>query len=161
MQLELCMILYMFFIRCLKVPDASNTFPLQSYVHFSEGNTRSSTHLMLKHSLSKSNVTGHLYFNRLPRLWNSLPPINLDHFIPTIRNQLLQVFWTHFESQFLSTNPCSFHYCCPCAKCVCSSIVTNFSTNYRTSSFLLVFHQYMLVSMYACHFSLFFFLHVL
>ena len=73
MQLELYDI--MFFIRCLKTPDPSNTFPLQSFLHFSEVNTRSSTHLKLMHSLCKSNVTRHLYFNRLPRLWNSLPPI--------------------------------------------------------------------------------------
>ena len=117
MQLELYDI--MFFIRCLKTPDPSNTFPMQSYVHFSEVNTRSSTHLKLMHSLCKSNITHHLYFNRLPRLWNSLPPINLDHSILTIRNQVLEAFWSHSESHFLSTNPCTFHYnICPCSVCL-------------------------------------------
>ena len=66
MQLELFDIL--FFIRCLKDPDNCSIF---SYVHFSEGSTRSSTHFKLKHSLSKSNTTGYFYFNRLPQLWNS------------------------------------------------------------------------------------------
>ena len=127
MQLELYDI--MFFIRSLKVPDTSNTFLLQTYIHFCEGNTRSLTHLKLRHSLSKSNATSHLYFNRLPRLWNSLPSINFDHSIPTIKNQLLQVFWSHFTSHFQSTNPCSLHYCCPCAKCVPLSVVTNYSSN--------------------------------
>ena len=94
------------------------------FVYFCKGNTRSSTHLKLKHSLSKTNATSHLYFNRLPQLWNSLPPINPKHSIPTIKNQFLQVFWSHFTSHFLSTNPCSFHYCCPCAKCVPLSVVT-------------------------------------
>ena len=77
MQLELYDI--MFFIRCLKDPSASNSFPVESYVHFSSGYTRSAIHLKLKHSLSKTNTVRHLYFNRLPRLWNALPPINLDH----------------------------------------------------------------------------------
>ena len=80
MQLELFDIL--FFIRCLKDPY---NFSIFSYVHFSEGSTRSSTHFKLKHSLSKSNTTGHFYYNRLPRLWNSLPPINLDLSISIIK----------------------------------------------------------------------------
>ena len=113
MQLELFDIL--FFIRCLKDPDDSHSLSIFSYVHFSEGSTRSSTHLKLKHSLSKSNTTGHFYFNRLPQLWNSLPPINLGLSISTKKNDLLRVFWTHFSSHFNSSIPCSFHYLCPCA----------------------------------------------
>ena len=116
MQLELFDIL--FFIRCLKDPD---NFSIFSYVRFSEGSTRSSTHFKLKHSISKSNTTGHFYFNRL---WNSLPPINLDLSISTIKNNLLQVFWNHFSSRSI---PCSLHYLCPCAKCLCSSVVTRYS----------------------------------
>ena len=34
---------------------------------------RSSTHHKLKQSVSCTNKTNHFYFNRLPRLWNSLP----------------------------------------------------------------------------------------
>ena len=73
MQLELYYIL--FFIHCLKV---NNAFSIQSYVSFSNSNTRSATHLKLKHSLSKTHAAGHFYFNRLPRLWNSLPPVKMD-----------------------------------------------------------------------------------
>ena len=51
--------------------------------------------LKLIHSLCKSNVTRHLYFNRILWLWNSLPPINLDHSILTIRHQVLEAFWSH------------------------------------------------------------------
>ena len=92
MQLELFDIL--FFIRCLKDPD---NFSIFSYVDFSEGSTRSSTHFKLKHSLSKSNTTGHFYFNRLPRLWNSLPPINLDLSISTIKIIFFKSFGTIFH----------------------------------------------------------------
>ena len=89
MQLELYDIL--FFIRCLKEPGDSNAFSIQSYVNFSNTNTRSCTHHKLKHSLSKSYATGHFYFNRVPRLWNSLPYLNLDLSLLTISVAVLLV----------------------------------------------------------------------
>ena len=126
MQLELIDI--MFFIRCLKTPaDTITSFLLHSYVHFSSANTRSTTYLKLKHSLSKTNIIRHFHFNRLPRLWNSLPPINLDHPMPIIRRTLHGLLWSHLGSYFLSSDPCSFHYCCLCATCVCSSININYT----------------------------------
>ena len=73
MQFELLDI--MFFIRCLK--DSPKEFPILTFIQFSESNTRSSSHNKLKHSLSKTNLEGHFFFNQLPRLWNSLPPLNL------------------------------------------------------------------------------------
>ena len=91
MQLELFNIL--FFIRCLKDPDTSQEFSIHSFVQFSDCNTRSSSHLKLKHFLSKSTTEGHLFFNRLPRLWNSLPPINLELSISTIKAHLHRLFW--------------------------------------------------------------------
>ena len=126
MQLEFYDV--MFFIRSLKNP--SNTFSIQSFVHFSDANTRSSFHLKLKHSYSKSNTSRHFYFNRLPRLWNSLPPVNPKLSFHTIRKKVLKVFWSRFSSHFVNSDPCSFHYCCPCAKCVSSSVVTNYSLDH-------------------------------
>ena len=82
-QLELYDIL--FFFRCLKEPNENNAFSIQSYVSFSNSNTRSTTHLKLKH-LSKTHAAGHFYFNRLPRLWNSLPPLNLNLSFHTIKS---------------------------------------------------------------------------
>lgn len=81
MYLELLDI--MFFIKCLKNPD-SNAFSVHSYVTFSTNPTRAGAHLKLTHTFTKSNITGHFYFNRLPRLWNSLPPINLNQSTPSI-----------------------------------------------------------------------------
>ena len=60
----------LFLIRCLKEPDENN-FSIQSYVNFSDSNARSTVH-KLKHSLSKTHAAEHFYFNRIPRLWNSL-----------------------------------------------------------------------------------------
>ena len=127
MQLELFDIL--FFIRCLKDPDTSQEFSIHSFVQFSDCNTRSSSHLKLKHFLSKSTTEGHLFFNRLPRLWNSLPPINLELSISTIKAHLHRLFWMKFLSRFDCSNLCSYHYQCPCPKCVSMSIVHSFSSS--------------------------------
>ena len=135
MQLELYDIMC-----CLYTPDPSNTFPLQSYVHFSEGNTRSSTPLKLMHSLCKST----LHVTCISTNFHGSGTINL---FLTIRNQVLEAFWSHFESHFLSTNPCTFHYNYLPMFCVCLFI------NY--SNTLLVFHQYKSQSLYACPFLLF------
>ena len=126
MQLELNDIL--FFIRCLKEPDTSQAFQIQSFMNFSKGNTRSTTYLKLNHSSSKTSSAAHFYFNRLPRLWNSLPPINLELSLQSIKRHLLQFFWNHFKTNFQSTNPCTFHFLCPCAKCSSTSITTCFSS---------------------------------
>ena len=124
MQLELYDIL--FFIRCLKESDVNTAFSIQSYVSFSNSNTRSATHLKLKHSLSKTHAAGHFYFNRLPRLWNSLPPVNMDLSLHSIKKYLWQLFWTKFKHTFQSDKPCSFHFVCPCSRCVSCSVSVNY-----------------------------------
>ena len=82
MQLEVNDI--MFFIRCLQSPDDSVSFSISSFVSFCTGSSRSSAHLKLKHSLPRTNTISHFYFNRIPRLWNSLPVINLHQPIHSI-----------------------------------------------------------------------------
>ena len=74
MQLELNDM--MFFIRCLKEP--TEAFRVSSYVTFSSHSTRSSSHLKLHHTLSRTNTLSHFYFNQIPCLWNSFPTIDLD-----------------------------------------------------------------------------------
>ena len=132
MQLELYDIL--FFIRCLKEPDEFNAFSIKSYINFSNSNTRSTTHLKLKHSLSKSFSAGHFYFNRLPRLWNSLPPLDLDQSLQSLKKYLWTFLWSQFELKFKSDIPCSFHLSCPCPKCVQSSFSVNYTLPMGTSA---------------------------
>ena len=100
----------------------STSFCIHSYITFSTSSKRSTTH-----SLAKSNTIGHFYFNRLPRLWNSLPTSNLDLPISTIKKKLLRFFWDHFNTHFQCNNLCTFHYLCPCAKCVRLPIKSNSS----------------------------------
>ena len=78
----------MFLIKSLKNP--STYFNILDFVTFNNiiSNTRSSSNLKLRHSVFKSNIQGHFYFHRLPRLWNSLPLIDTSLSIRSIRAQL-------------------------------------------------------------------------
>ena len=58
------------------------------------------------------------YFNRLPRLWNALPPINLNLPIYLIKSQLKFFLWNHFLLNFDSNNYCTYHFLCPCNSCM-------------------------------------------
>ena len=61
--------------------------------------------------------TSVVYFNRVNRLWNFLPPIDLNLSLPTIRRNLKRTYWKHFETSFKSSDHCSFHLLCPCNRC--------------------------------------------
>lgn len=73
------------------------------------------------HKHSATNSARHIYFNRLPRLWNSLPPFDLDISINKIKSHLRDYLYTHFLANFNSTCSCSFHFLCPCSKCIQTS----------------------------------------
>ena len=115
----------MFLVKCIKKP--SNYFNISDFITFSTSNTRSSTYLKLKHSKSKNNTLGQFYFNRIPRLWNSLPCIDLDLSIPTIRAKLRHLIWNHFISKFDPSNICTYHYLCPCHSCSVLPISLDFN----------------------------------
>ena len=121
MQLEINDII--FFIKNLK---PSSSFDIRSFVHFCSNTTRSSTYLKLKHASPKLNCVRHFYFNRLPRLWNSLPCIDIDKSLPVIKKDLHSLFWENFIATFNPVIPCTFHYVCPCAKCVLLPVTFNF-----------------------------------
>ena len=106
----------MFLVNSLK--KASVRFNIRSYVHFQDTtNTRSSSKLTLKHFLSSSHLQSHFYFNRLPKLWNKLSPIDLTQSSKSIKHVIFKFFWSHFITNFTSDNPCTYHFSCPCNKC--------------------------------------------
>jgi len=112
----------MFFINCIKNPTLC--FNIHSYVSFSDSRTRF-TDLKLKHNTTFTNKQLHFYFNRICRLWNTIPIINMDLSTLTIKNQLQQFFWNHFITNFHSTDSHKLHYLCPCGSCTNNSF-TNF-----------------------------------
>ena len=74
--------------------------------------TRSSSHKLI-HSISSTSHVNHFYFNRLPRLWNSLPIIPLSLSVHIIKQKLKKFFFDHFLANFDSNNTCSYHFLCP------------------------------------------------
>ena len=102
-------------VQSLQHPDDS--FNIYDYITFSSHATcsSSSSKISLKHC--STNRSRHFYFNRVARLWNALPPIDLSLSLPTIKLLLNKFLWSHFLEHFDSTNPCMYHFLCPCSNC--------------------------------------------
>ena len=105
-----------FFIRSLKQPSG-DSFNIFSHVQFCDSkSTRSSTFIKLKHVTSPNNTHRHFYFNHLIRLWNALPPINIDQSYDTIHTRLREILWDKFTNNSDPSDHCSYHFNCPCYK---------------------------------------------
>ena len=118
----------LFFIKSLKEP--TDYFDISRYVSFCSGQTRLSSHRKLRHAPPTSNNSSrNFYFNRLPRLWNSLPLLDISQSISTIKTKLYQHFWDHFTANFDPDNLCSYHYLCPCANCSSLPVTYNFDSS--------------------------------
>ena len=97
------------------------------YVTFASTTTRSSSSGKLVHNICHSNRDKYFYFNRLPRLWNSLPIIDLSQGTKSLKRKLKEYFWNHFLTSFDPENPCTFHLICPCSKCAVLPVSNNYS----------------------------------
>ena len=105
-----------FFVKSVKQPSSS--FNILNHVSFSCNNTRSGTHLKLVQPLVSNNRQKHFYFNRIARLWNSLPPIDVySRSYLSIVATIKSIFWEQFNLTFESSNSCTYRLCCPCNKC--------------------------------------------
>ena len=105
----------MFFIKSHKSPHSG--FNIADYVTFATGNTRLATHQKLNQTRSSDNITKNFYFNRLPRIWNHLPVIDLDLSVITIKRKLKVYLWNHFLSNFNPDIKCTYSFLCPCVNC--------------------------------------------
>ena len=113
----------MFFTKCIKEP--SDNFNISQYVTFAQGSTRSSSSRKLIHNFARYSTTRHFYFNRIVRLWNSLPHIDTTQSLFTIKQKLTTHLWSHFHDHFESDTPRTYHYLCPCNRCIPSCIPTH------------------------------------
>ena len=98
----------MFFIKNLKTRH--DGFDIKSYISFVTGNTRLATSNKLQHNRSTDMMANNFYFNRLSRLWNALPIIDINLHPDNIKQKLLHYFWNHFEATFDSSNTCNFFF---------------------------------------------------
>ena len=87
------------------------------YTSFSINMTRSGSYRKLIQPLVKSNRDKQFYFNRLPYLWNSLPPIDLSLSFSCVRIKLIDIFWNSFLKRFNANNHCTYYFSCPCHSC--------------------------------------------
>ena len=115
----------MFFIKNLKTRH--DGFDIKSYISFVTGNTRLATSNKLQHNRSTDMMANNFYFNRLPRLWNALPIIDINLHPDNIKQKLLHYFWNHFEATFDSSNTCNLSFQCCCSKCNNQPTTTNFN----------------------------------
>ena len=113
-----------FFLRSLKSPSTS--FNILNFVSFCDSSTRSSAANKLKHPIVYSTSSCHFYFNRLPRLWNSLPVMSVDAPLSVTITHLKRHFFSYCTANFNPSVPCSFHLFCPCPSCF-SSCSSNFT----------------------------------
>ena len=115
-----------FFLRSLQSP--SDSFDILQFVSFSNTCTRSSSGFKLKHTPSTTNYGRHFYFVRLPHLWNALPTPDTSLSTNVLIQRIKSFFWSHFLQNFNPKCLCSFHYSCPCSKCLSSPPTPNFSS---------------------------------
>ena len=83
-----------FTLKSLKYPSPS--FNITDYITFADGNTRSSSSGKMIHVRNNNNADRHFFFNRIPRLWNALPPIDLSLSIKTNKTRIYKFLWSHF-----------------------------------------------------------------
>ena len=133
----------LFFVKSLK--ELTDLYDISRFVTFCSGCTRLASNLKLKHGLvTTNNSTRNFYFNRLPRLWNSLPLIDISQSLSTIKMKLYKHFWNHFTANFDPDNLCSYHNLCPCANCSSLPVSYNFNTC-LLSTFICVFLSFRLL----------------
>jgi len=84
----------------MRTESPTRSFNILNYISFSSSSTRLSSHLKLKHPVSRTSSIRHSFLKWLPHFWNSLPTIDLNWSITTIEHKLSQFFWNHFTVHF-------------------------------------------------------------
>ena len=102
--------------------DPPSGFCLEEYISYVSSSTRASSHNKIKRSqllIPRLSVTRSFYFNRVIRIWNSLPFIDTNQPYLSIKRQILDIFWQYFVHSYSVENSCSWCVVCLCAKCLC------------------------------------------
>ena len=104
MEFEIADILFL--VKSLKSP--SDNFNIHEHLQFCSHPTRACYNFKMNQPLSKSDFEQSFYFNRIPRQWNSLPPVDINLPVSVIKLKLRQYFRDHFISNFISDNVCTY-----------------------------------------------------
>ena len=101
----------MLFVKYLKAP--TDHFNIYQHVHFTKNSTRSGASSKLVHRKPASSTHQYFYFNRIVRLWNHMPTVDLSVSTNLIKTRLTAFLWNRFISTFNSDHLCSHHVICP------------------------------------------------
>ena len=97
-----------FLIKSMK--DPSDNFDIYNYITFTSSSTRSASKNNLSYNYSRTCINRHFYFNRIVKLWNSLPPIDVTLSLSTIKHHIYTHLWNHFITHYDITLSCSLHF---------------------------------------------------
>ena len=114
----------LFLVKFLRNPETR--LNISENVVFSSTKTRSASYFKLTCHCSGTNLSWHFYFNRVCRLWNVLPPIDLNLSSDILKLKIRSFLWSFFIKHFNPHIPCTFHFVCPCARCMSSPLPTNY-----------------------------------
>ena len=89
----------LFLVKCLQNP--SDNFNIRNFVTFTSSCTRSTSSNKLRYNYCRSTTTRHFYFNRIVRLWNALPHINLSLPYINIKKFIYSYFWSLVNLLFI------------------------------------------------------------
>ncbi len=103
-------------VKHLKQPQ--DNFNIRDHVRFVTSATRLGSNLKLSHNFTRLNKTRHYYFNRVVRLWNAMPSLDLEMPYRRIKRLLFNFFWDYFNTNFDPVNLCTYHVIFPCSNCI-------------------------------------------
>ena len=119
-----------FLIKCLK--DPSDHFNMSLFIKSLSHKTRASSGGKLRCTLpcSSINTVYFFYFNRVVKLWNSLPIINRSLSTSTTKSQIKIFLWLYFISTFDPHTTCTWFIFCACPSCRYNNSInlSNFSS---------------------------------
>ena len=101
-------------------------FDILNYFSFSSSSTRNSSYNKLVHSSLTRSSARHTFFHRFPRLWNSLPPVNLSLSVSRFKKFVTKYFIHKLIVDFNPANAHTFHTVCPCNICSCNPLPSSF-----------------------------------
>ena len=105
----------MFFSKNLK--NHHDGFNIINYIKFITGNTHSALSNKLQQTKSTNNAIKNFYCNRLPRIWNTLPIIDINKHPTRIKKKLTKYLWKHVLNNFDPTIICTSSILYPCINC--------------------------------------------
>ena len=87
----------MLFINSLKF--STSAFDIRKFIHFTTGDTHLATSHKLQHSRSSNSLGSNFYFQRLPRIWNTLPIINCE-----FHSNIMHAYFHFYVHAIIVTN---------------------------------------------------------